>query len=102
MFHIFSRSPKAIFKGYLPELDGHKIYFQVFGNPNGKTIINFHGGPGSKSKFKHVKHFNLKKCIKPSFLINEDVEILNLRTYFIRIQLKIQLRMQKEFWISLI
>ena len=61
MFHLFSRSQKAIFKGYLPELDGHKVYFQVFGNPNGKTIINFHGGPGGKSKFKHVKHFDLKK-----------------------------------------
>lgn len=61
MFHIFSRKSKAIFKGYLPELDGHKIYFQVFGNPNGKTILNFHGGPGSKSKFKHIKHFDLKK-----------------------------------------
>lgn len=60
MFHIFSRSPKAIFKGYLPELDGHKVYFQVFGNPNGKTILNFHGGPGSKSKFKYVKCCNLK------------------------------------------
>lgn len=61
MFHIFSRKPKVIFKGYLPELDGHKVYFQVFGNPCGKTIINFHGGPGSRSKFKHIKHFDLKK-----------------------------------------
>ena len=60
MFHIFLHKPKAIFKGYLPELDGHKIYFQVFGNPNGKTILNFHGGPGARSKFKYVKCCNLK------------------------------------------
>ena len=55
MFHIFSRNSKTILKCYLPELDGHKIYFQVFGNPNGKPILNFHGGPGAKSKFKYVK-----------------------------------------------
>ncbi len=61
MFHIFSHNQKAIFKGYLPELDGHKLYFQVFGNPNGKTILNFHGGPGARSKFKYVKYCNLKK-----------------------------------------
>ena len=61
MFHIFSHKPKAIFKGCLPELDGHKIYFQVFGNPNGKTILNFHGGPGARSKFKYVRCCNLKR-----------------------------------------
>ena len=61
MFHIFSRNSKTILKCYLPELDGHKIYFQVFGNPNGKPILNFHGGPGAKSKFKYVKCCDLKK-----------------------------------------
>ena len=61
MFHIFSCNSKTILKCYLPELDGHKIYFQVFGNPNGKPILNFHGGPGAKSKFKYVKCCDLKK-----------------------------------------
>ncbi len=45
----------------LPEENGHKISFSEYGNPNGIAIISFHGGPGSKSKPKYAKIFDLEK-----------------------------------------
>lgn len=47
--------------GYLPEKDKHKVYYAQYGNPNGEAVILFHGGPGSKSKPKHVKPYDLEK-----------------------------------------
>jgi len=61
MLKLFNREPKPVAEGYLPEEDGHKIYWARYGNVNGETIINFHGGPGDKSKFKHIKMIDLKK-----------------------------------------
>jgi len=58
---LFNRDPKPVAEGYLPEEDGHKVYWARYGNVNGETIINFHGGPGGKSKFKHIKMIDLKK-----------------------------------------
>lgn len=48
-------------KSNLPEQDGHIVSYSVYGNPNGPTIINFHGGPGSKSKPHHAKRYDLEK-----------------------------------------
>ena len=31
--------------GYL-EVDGHEIYYEECGNPNGKPAVFLHGGPG--------------------------------------------------------
>lgn len=47
--------------GYLPEQDGHKIYFEQYGNVKGIPIINSHGGPGSHSRPKYASNFDLQK-----------------------------------------
>lgn len=47
--------------GFLEEQDGHKVYFAEYGNPKGEAIVTLHGGPGSKSKAKHVKPYDLQK-----------------------------------------
>ena len=53
--------PKAFNSGYLSEVDGHKVFFQEFGNPNGRPVLVFHGGPGGSFKPKHAQDFDLKK-----------------------------------------
>ena len=47
--------------GFLPEIDGHKIFFQQIGNKQGKPVLIFHGGPGGSSKPYHASGFDLKK-----------------------------------------
>ena len=32
--------------GYLPEQDGHRVFFEECGRPNGKPCVILHGGPG--------------------------------------------------------
>src|SRR3989344_5688255 len=54
-------NPKPFNTGYLPERDGHKVYYAQYGNPKGEVIITLHGGPGSKSKPKYVKPYDLNK-----------------------------------------
>lgn len=53
--------PKPCKEGYLPEIDGHQVYFADFGNPRGKPILIFDGGPGGASKPKNAGLFNLQK-----------------------------------------
>jgi proline iminopeptidase len=47
--------------GFLDEENGHKVFFSQYGNVNGPAIVCLHGGPGSKSKPKHVKSYDLEK-----------------------------------------
>lgn len=54
-------NPKPFNTGYLKEQDGHKVYYAQYGNPKGEAIVLIHGGPGSKSKPKHVKPYDLSK-----------------------------------------
>lgn len=61
MFSFFKRTIRPFDSGYLPPLDGHEIFYHQFGNPDGKVILAFHGGPGGCSKEKHAAHFDLKK-----------------------------------------
>lgn len=56
-----ARSPKPFRTGYLDELDGHKVFFAQFGNPQGDAIVILHGGPGAQSKPKHIKGYDLEK-----------------------------------------
>jgi proline iminopeptidase len=35
--------------GWLDVGDGHQVYFEESGNPNGKPCIFVHGGPGGGS-----------------------------------------------------
>ena len=53
--------PKAYNQGYLPEKDGHKVFYSEYGNPKGKPILVFHGGPGGGAKPRHASFANLKK-----------------------------------------
>jgi len=52
---------RPIQEGWLPECDGHQIYYHVYGNPKGIPVISFHGGPGSNSKKGHTFSWPLKK-----------------------------------------
>ncbi len=61
MFSFLKPKIKPYSTGYLPEKDGHCIYFQQFGNKNGEVILSFHGGPGGRGKASHAGLFNLKK-----------------------------------------
>ena len=31
--------PRAFNSGYLPEVDGHRVFFQEFGNPEGRPVL---------------------------------------------------------------
>ena len=53
--------PKPYNEGYLPEEDGHKIYFAEYGNKKGIPVLLFHGGPGGSCKAKKIKGINLNK-----------------------------------------
>lgn len=53
--------PKPFNEGYLPELDGHNVYFAEFGNPEGEVILTFHGGPGWCLRAYKVKMFDLRR-----------------------------------------
>ena len=59
MFNFFNK--KVYDKGYLPAEEGHEIYYQQMGNPNGEVVLSFHGGPGGRCKISHGTYFNLKK-----------------------------------------
>lgn len=61
MFRFLSFLPRPFDSGYLPTQDGHDVFFQQFGNPKGRVILIFHGGPGGCIKPKHVLHFDLNK-----------------------------------------
>jgi len=54
-------SPKPYKESFLPEEDGHKIYYAEYGNPKGEAIVSIHGGPGSGSSPKHAARLNLEK-----------------------------------------
>lgn len=59
MFDFFNN--KVFDKGFLPPYEGHEIYYQQMGNPQGEVVIYFHGGPGGSCKTSHGEYFNLKK-----------------------------------------
>lgn len=44
--------------GMLSVSDGHKIYFEESGNPNGKPVLFVHGGPGGGTDAKYRRFFN--------------------------------------------
>ena len=60
-FGIFKRRIKPYAEGLLSESDGHKIAYYQYGNPKGKPVLYFHGGPGGAAKSKYAKLFDLKK-----------------------------------------
>ncbi|MER0237957.1 prolyl aminopeptidase [Fulvimarina sp. MAC8] len=44
--------------GRLAVGDGHEIYYELCGNPDGKPIVFLHGGPGSGSSTQHRRLFD--------------------------------------------
>jgi len=43
--------------GHLDTGDGHQIYWEICGNPEGKPAVFLHGGPGSGCSPKHHGNF---------------------------------------------
>ena len=48
-------------KGLLDVGDGHRVYWEVCGNPQGKPVVFLHGGPGGGSGPSHRRLFNPEK-----------------------------------------
>ncbi|MEW6294977.1 MAG: prolyl aminopeptidase [Candidatus Diapherotrites archaeon] len=48
-------------KGYVKVSDGHRLYFELLGNPCGRPVLFLHGGPGAGFSKKDRKFFNKKK-----------------------------------------
>ncbi len=47
-------------KGYFKVSDGHKLYYELYGNPNGVPVVALHGGPGSGFSERFKTYFNPK------------------------------------------
>ena len=47
--------------GHLDVSDGHSLYWEVSGNPDGKPVVFLHGGPGGASSPEHRRQFNPDK-----------------------------------------
>lgn len=54
-------NPKPFNSGYLPEVNGHLVYYAEYGFSQGIPVLVFHGGPGGSSKARRAKLFDLKK-----------------------------------------
>ena len=55
-------SPQEPFAtGLLDVGDGHQIYFEQCGQPNGLPIVFLHGGPGSGCSARHRQMFDLRR-----------------------------------------
>ena len=47
--------------GMLDVGDGHSLYWELSGNPDGKPVVFLHGGPGGGSSPDHRRQFNPQK-----------------------------------------
>src|SRR5262245_36229499 len=47
--------------GMLDVGDGHSLYWELCGNPEGKPVVFLHGGPGGGSSPDHRRQFNPDK-----------------------------------------
>jgi len=55
---------RVLKSGLLPVGDGHKIYFELIGNPKGKPVIFLHGGPGGNGfSDTHIDLFDYKNTL---------------------------------------
>lgn len=62
-FNLFSFAPRAFQQRHLDTDDGHQVFYARYGNPKGKLIVCFHGGPGGSRNIKKssFEGFDLKK-----------------------------------------
>lgn len=61
LWRLKSRFLKPVQTGFLPVVDGHRIYYQCFGNKKGIPVLSFHGGPGGSSRAKHAAVWPMNK-----------------------------------------
>ncbi len=54
-------NPESYKKGFIDVSDGHKIYFELFGNPKGIPVLFLHGGPGSGFSDKDKQFFDKRR-----------------------------------------
>jgi proline iminopeptidase len=47
--------------GYLEVGDGHSLYWELCGNPDGKPVVFLHGGPGAGISTDHRRQYNPDK-----------------------------------------
>jgi len=47
--------------GHLDVGDGHSLFWELSGNPDGKPVVFLHGGPGGASSPEHRRQFNPEK-----------------------------------------
>ena len=47
--------------GYFDVSDGHSLYFELYGNPQGIPVIFLHGGPGAGFSDKDKKFFDKER-----------------------------------------
>jgi proline iminopeptidase len=47
--------------GMLPVGDGHTLYYEQCGNPDGKPVVFLHGGPGAGCNAKSRRFFDPKR-----------------------------------------
>ena len=57
---LFFEAISSYYNGYLDVGDGHKIYYEQYGNPNGKPVLFLHGGPGAGFSNSHKGFFDPK------------------------------------------
>ncbi len=60
-YHLKNKLSKPYHTGFLPEKEGHTIYFQEVGNPNGSPLIVFHGGPGDSGDIGYTYTYDRQK-----------------------------------------
>ena len=70
-------------EGYLDVGNGHKIYYEQYGNPNGKAVLFLHGGPGACFSSFYKAFFD-PKIFRVIFLIKEVlVEVSHMQKLII-------------------
>lgn len=47
-------------QGYVSVSGGHKLYFELYGNPKGKPLVYLHGGPGAGFSDRDKRFFDPK------------------------------------------
>lgn len=52
------KSDTSYKSGYIDVSDGHSLYFELYGNPNGIPVLFLHGGPGAGFSEKDKQFFN--------------------------------------------
>ena len=54
-----TQGEQAYDRGYLPVSDGHSLYYELAGNPEGVPVVCLHGGPGAGANAWTRRFFDL-------------------------------------------